>query len=456
MPISSETPSANLPIDLIDVAPERQRKEFDISDLEFSLPRRGLIHPIVVEDNGNGRFRLIAGERRLRAARSIGWASIPARFADGLSRVELELIELEENIKRKDLTWQESMSAVEHMHELYLSLDPDWTRTQTAEAIGLAQSMISEFMTISEEAKARPELLEKKTRREAYNVIARTTQRKQGEALEQLYGAMKEAMTEPGDQEALAEVKQAEDTRKEELLTSDDVLGESFLDWAPVYSGPKFNLIHCDFPYGVDLFAKEFGQRGGAKSYGDTKEIYFALLNCLLDNLDRVMSLSGHLVFWYSMKYDRETKDLFASKGSALDFITHPFIWGKSDNTGIIGDARRDLRHTYEVALVARRNGRHVVKSVADFYSAPSDRSLHPSTKPEPMLKHLFSALVDEHTRLLDPTCGSGSSLRAADALGASQVLGLEIDQDYAEAARTALRNARKLRLASVTTRSIL
>ena len=315
---------------------------------------------------------------------------------------------------------------------------------------------MSEFLSIAEETKAKPELLERKTLREAYNVVARTNQRKQGQALEELFADMKEALAEPADKAAVDEIKDEAKAKAEAIIASDDVLGDSFLDWAPQYSGKKFNLIHCDFPYGVELFAKEFGQRGGAKPYEDSKDVYFNLLNCMLDNLDKIMSLSGHLVFWYSMKYDRETKDLFASKAPSLDFTTHPFIWGKSDNTGIIGDARRDLRHTYEVALIARRGARQVVKSVADFYSSPSDRSLHPSTKPEPMLKHLFAALVDEHTELLDPTCGSGAALRAADALGASRVLGLEIDPEYAESARIALRNARKLRLASATTRSML
>ena len=46
---------------------------------------------------------------------------------------------------------------------------------------------------------------------------------------------------------------------------------------------------------------------------------------------------------------------------------------------------------------------------------------------------------VDGNTRLFDPTCGSGSALRAARALGAREVLGLESNPDYADAARRAL-----------------
>jgi ParB/RepB/Spo0J family partition protein len=448
--LSHDIPSAVLPLDVIEVdRAHRQRREFTTDDLESSLKRSGLLHPIIVSDNGNGTYKLVAGERRFTAAGRIGWTSIPVRFADGLSQTELELIELEENIKRQDLPWTDKLNAVRGLHERYLAQDPEWTQLATAEAIGLSKGDISLFLTIADEVEARPELLEKKTAREAYNVIGRANSRKMAGALEELFQGVKSAFGD--DAEALDGAQAAEDAQREAEVaaSAEDILCESFLDWAPTYSGEKFNLIHCDFPYGVDLFAKEFGQRGGAKPYDDRKETYFVLLDCLLDNLDRLMSYSGHLVFWYSGKYDKETKEAFATRASSLDFFTHPFIWGKSDNAGIIGDARRDFRHTYEWALIAHRGERQVVKSVADFYSAPTDRTLHPSTKPEPMLKHIFSALVDEHTRLLDPTCGSGAALRAADALGAAKVLGLEYDPEYCEPARVALRNARKLRLAS-------
>jgi tRNA G10 N-methylase Trm11 len=65
------------------------------------------------------------------------------------------------------------------------------------------------------------------------------------------------------------------------------------------------------------------------------------------------------------------------------------------------------------------------------------------------MLRHFFQMFVDENTRLLDPTCGGGSALRAAESLGASQVLGLEINKEYADNARVALKNFRNLRKAS-------
>ena len=68
------------------------------------------------------------------------------------------------------------------------------------------------------------------------------------------------------------------------------------------------------------------------------------------------------------------------------------------------------------------------------------------SEKPEPMLRHFFGMLVDENTVLLDPTCGSGSALRAANSLGARFVLGLERNAEFAGIAQDALARARKLK----------
>jgi tRNA G10 N-methylase Trm11 len=65
------------------------------------------------------------------------------------------------------------------------------------------------------------------------------------------------------------------------------------------------------------------------------------------------------------------------------------------------------------------------------------------------MLRHFMSMLVDEHTVMLDPTCGLGSALRAAESLGASYVLGMDTDEQVVGQARMLLRQSRSMRLAS-------
>jgi ribosomal protein L11 methylase PrmA len=95
------------------------------------------------------------------------------------------------------------------------------------------------------------------------------------------------------------------------------------------------------------------------------------------------------------------------------------------------------------------RGKRLIIKPVADAYGCQADRSLHIHTKPEPMLRHFFTMLVDEHTVFLDPTCGSGSSLRAAESLGAKYLVGMDTDETTVGAARAALNQFRAKRTAS-------
>ena len=64
------------------------------------------------------------------------------------------------------------------------------------------------------------------------------------------------------------------------------------------------------------------------------------------------------------------------------------------------------------------------------------------------MLRFFLSMVVDETTTMLDPTCGSGAALRAAEDLGAKSVLGLELDSNYATTANTRTLQARVLRQA--------
>ena len=99
---------------------------------------------------------------------------------------------------------------------------------------------------------------------------------------------------------------------------------------------------------------------------------------------------------------------------------------------------------------MATRGSRQIVKVVADVYSGATYKRYHPSAKPEQMLKHFFTMLVDEHTRLLDPTCGSGTALCAAEDLGAQEVLGLESDETICGTARMLLRQQRALRNGSL------
>lgn len=98
----------DIPIEQIHVGDRRRKDYGDIGALAKGIKRVGLLEPIIVDHNGKrDSYRLVAGERRLKAAQMLKWKTIPAQLLVQLSEAELRDIELEENENRKDLTEQE-------------------------------------------------------------------------------------------------------------------------------------------------------------------------------------------------------------------------------------------------------------------------------------------------------------------------------------------------------------
>lgn len=398
----------------------REITEEDIVEKMDSIRECGLIHPLVI----TREFQGIAGETRFMALHRLGWTSVPVQWTDSLDPRELLAIELEENIKRKDLSWEDKCRAYSRFHDLQLEMHGEaWTLAQSAEAINTSVTSISDAIAV---ARA---LQEGNTRvREAgkysvaLGITKRTAERKKADEI----SALKMDLGNPDDD---AE----EPTAPREVSP---ILNADFLTWIETYSGPSFNLIHCDFPYGIG--ADKFNQ-GAADAFGgyeDSPETYWKLVDALLENRGKLLGESGHIIFWFSMRYYTET---LARLREHFWVDPYPLIWVKSDNKGTLPDPTRGPRRVYEVAFLCSHGDRKIIQSVSNTFSGPTTRvSEHMSEKSQDMLQHFFRMCVDENTRMLDPTCGGGSALRAGRALGAGYVLGLELNADYAELARRA------------------
>jgi ParB/RepB/Spo0J family partition protein len=112
-----------VPLDLIDTAAQI-RTEFpqeSIEELAKDIEARGLLQPVLLNPDG-GRFRLIAGERRLRAIKFNGGAAIPALLVKA-SADEAMLMQLAENIQREDLSLEEECQAIAKLYKMLGSLD---------------------------------------------------------------------------------------------------------------------------------------------------------------------------------------------------------------------------------------------------------------------------------------------------------------------------------------------
>lgn len=409
---------------------ERQRRELsDIDVLADSIRRLGLIHPLVVTRSDH---ELVAGERRYAACRSLGWTTIPVQYTDELEPARLRAIELEENIKRQDISWQDRVRAVQAYHELRAAESPGWSRIDTAEALGESRQNISRFLAVADELAINPKIAAVPKFSTASGIVSRKAERADQQALGKLH-------------ESFAGVTLPADRPEEGIVIAD------FNTWVHGDIVPRFNLIHCDFPYGIEADSFAQGAAAAHGGYIDTKETWERLIDSLDVATRRITAPSCHLMFWFAMR--RGDERLYESTARVLsglgwDINPMPLIWIKSDGSGILPDPERGPRQIYETCFLGARGDRKIVRAVSNAYSAPTVSERHMSEKPEPMLRHFFRMLVDENTVMLDPTCGSGSALRAAESLGAKYVLGLEINEEFAALAREALARAQTLKRA--------
>ncbi len=94
---------------------DRVRKDLgDLETLKKSLEKHGLIHPILINSQGE----LIAGFRRLSAARELGWHEIEAVVTDPGREIDVLEMEMEENMARKDFTYDELLAGLRRKKDL--------------------------------------------------------------------------------------------------------------------------------------------------------------------------------------------------------------------------------------------------------------------------------------------------------------------------------------------------
>ena len=140
VPAGAAIPPTAAEIPLERVRPNRQqpRTSFDpetLSELAASIKRHGVLQPIVVSRSGDG-YELVAGHRRVLAARLAGKTTIPAVVRDEVTdRLELALIE---NLQRTDLNAIEAARAYKVLMETY-----DLTQEQLAERLGKSRSAVA-------------------------------------------------------------------------------------------------------------------------------------------------------------------------------------------------------------------------------------------------------------------------------------------------------------------------
>jgi ParB family chromosome partitioning protein len=136
---------AEIPLSQIQPNPYQPRKTFNeasIDELARSVRQHGIVQPLVVTRSGD-KYKLIAGERRFRAAQKAGLTTVPALIKEMMAEGDALQIALIENIQREDLNPIEEAMAYHQLHD-----DFQLTQEEISKRVGKERSTVANFLRL--------------------------------------------------------------------------------------------------------------------------------------------------------------------------------------------------------------------------------------------------------------------------------------------------------------------
>lgn len=143
--VISSTDTSEMLLSNIEPNVDQPRKQFDsdaLSALVSSIKTHGIITPLIVTPKGDGKYMIIAGERRYRAAIEAGLVSVPVCVRE-CTQVQIDELSLIENIQREDLNPMEVARAIKK-----LMADYGYTQEEAAERIGKARPTVANLLRL--------------------------------------------------------------------------------------------------------------------------------------------------------------------------------------------------------------------------------------------------------------------------------------------------------------------
>lgn len=376
----------------------RFRKDLgDILSLVESIREKGVIQPITVSTD----FTLLAGQRRLTAAKEAGLAQIPALIREIKGEVDLREIELIENLCRLDFSYAERAALVKEIDRLYQEKHMDWSGRKTANLLNRGHSSVARDIKLANAIELMPEIALEKTADDAHKMIAKVEER-------QVVGELRRRQSLPGLDKGVQAMLA--------LANANYRVGDTFKGLAEMPSDGLSSIIECDPPYGIDLTNTKRGkEEPGAivQTYNEVSAVgYDLFLGELCRELYRVASPSAFLVFWFGPTWHTQVMSNLRAAGWLVDDI--PCIWAKQG--GQTMHPEYYLARTYEPFFLCRK-GKPILnqRGRSNVFSFSGETGkYHPTQRPISLMQDLLSTLGVELQTVLVPFLGSGVTLRAA------------------------------------------
>lgn len=407
----------------IAVLKNRQRKsETRISDLAMSMHTKGQFHPILVrkpdplKESDEGlrpdSWVLVAGYRRLLAARELQWTEIEAKEITSASELELEEIELDENLQRENLPYQEEVFAKKRIYEVRQKLYKE-TFAETADHLNIGKGTFWEDVELAKAMEVIPELKDARNKSAAQNKLRAIKRRVE---LQDLVQKHREGSFDFGE-------------------ASNHVRLGNCLEVMRGYESEAYHLVHTDPPYGI--FLDEI--KGGASAYHETAYHIYSdehyevmdLLEAVVKECYRILVPNAHMYFWFDIKMHSQIFRILTEAGFAVDPV--PLIWVKNVS-GQANSPNSRWASGYEACFFCRKGLRALLtpgqSNLLKFDVVHSAKKIHPTEKPVELIKKLIEASTVPGEVVVDPFGGSGSTGAAALELGRNYLL-IEKDEAY-------------------------
>lgn len=399
---------------------DRMREDLgDIESLAASLNELGLIQPIVL----NQHNKLVAGGRRLAAARLLQWTEIDYVLLETLDEPHRRELELEENIRRKDLTWQEHVTAVADIHRLKVknnALDgKSWGFRQTGELLNMSLGNVSYCLQIADELKKPGSHTRiSKNLTEAIRVLAKE---KEDEAMALLSKRTMEAASIPihlvkTDIEGV-EILKAQPNIPSGTIPLNCMLyhGDCIDILNKQFDAESVDHVITDPPYGIDMDNLAQSNTGMVNidtvSAEHDVENNLVLFTKMFSAVYRVMRPDRFFVFFYDLAHHEKLQAHATAAGFKVQ--RWPLVWVKT-HPCLNQAAQWNFTKSCEYAMVCRKGNATLVipQATSHFACSKADTDPlidHPFAKPFNLWKWIFQAVALKGQTILDPFAGEGS-----------------------------------------------
>jgi site-specific DNA-methyltransferase (adenine-specific) len=412
------------------ITPDRQRKEFDpqaLGELSETIRTKGLMHALVIRETPEGSV-LVAGERRLRAIQDmwmLGGAlkhngqvfeegTVPFVTLGQLSPLEAEEAELEENLHRKDLTWQENAAAMAKLHRIRSAQAQAEGRIHTVadtametkgRSDGSYQDSVRKDLIVAKHLD-NPEVAKAKSTEEAFKILKR--------------------------QEVTAKnIELAQSIGRTFSASVHELHNMNCISYMQGCEAGTFDVILTDPPYGMG--AQDFGDGGGRLAnsehhYDDSYESWVALMEQWCPLSFRVTKPQAHAYVFCDLDNFHKLKELMKAAGW---YVFRTPIINFKPNSGRVPLPDEGPRRQYEIALYAIKGHKKTTAIYSDVIATVQGESFqHGAQKPVALYENLLLRSVRAGDTVLDCFAGSGTIFPAAHT-HKCKAIGIEMSKEY-------------------------